>query len=365
MASKRLRARVSYEGRTRWVQGYTKKELENAKIDTLLALKEDHIVLDKRTTVRVWSENWLETYKTDISLSWASDIKSYLKNVIYPHIGSRPLYSVKQIHIKNIFNSITDRSESYNHKIYIILNQIFNSAIENELITKNPIGSLKCPEGSGYSKRRALTEEELFYLEKASEVQRGGLFCKIMLHCGCRPQEVATLKWKDIDFDSKYLNIERALKRDNTIGPPKTKAGFRSIPIPDILFSELLSMRGEDEHFICKNTYGQMLRKTSIERLWQEMLKEMNVQMGCDLDHGQIINPKVANDLTLYCLRHTYCTNLEAAGVPINIAKILMGHESIEVTARIYTHTNKKSLEMARDCINNNCLKSCQCANNS
>lgn len=365
MGSKRLRARVSYEGKTKWVQGYTKKELENAKLEALLELKENHIVLDKKTTVRVWAENWLETYKADISLSWASDIKSYLKNVIYPHIGSRSLFSVKQIHIKNIFNSISDRSESYNHKIYIILNQIFNSAIENELISKNPIGSLKCPEGSGYSKRRALTEEELFYLEKASEVHRGGLFCKIMLHCGCRPQEVAVLKWGDINFKTKYLTIERALKRDNTIGPPKTKAGYRSIPIPDVLLEDLLLIKGAEEEFICKNSHGQMLRKTSIERLWQGIVREMNVQMGCNLNHGRIINPKVAGDLTLYCLRHTYCTNLEAAGVPINIAKILMGHESIEVTARIYTHTNKKSLEMARDCINNNCLKSCQCANNS
>ena len=46
----------------------------------------------------------------------------------------------------------------------------------------------------------------------------------------------------------------------------------------------------------------------------------------------------VGRDLTPYCLRHTYCTDLQNAGVPINVAKYLMGHSDIRVTANIYTH---------------------------
>lgn len=49
----------------------------------------------------------------------------------------------------------------------------------------------------------------------------------------------------------------------------------------------------------------------------------------------------VAKDLTPYCLRHTFCTDLERAGVPINVAKDLMGHSDIAVTANIYTHRDK------------------------
>ena len=43
-------------------------------------------------------------------------------------------------------------------------------------------------------------------------------------------------------------------------------------------------------------------------------------------------------DLQMYCLRHTYCTDLQSAGVPINVARELMGHSSIALTAQIYTH---------------------------
>jgi site-specific recombinase XerD len=54
----------------------------------------------------------------------------------------------------------------------------------------------------------------------------------------------------------------------------------------------------------------------------------------------------------LYCLRHTYCTDLQRAGVPLNIAKYLMGHNDISVTANIYTHTTDDDINSAAKKIN-------------
>ena len=48
-----------------------------------------------------------------------------------------------------------------------------------------------------------------------------------------------------------------------------------------------------------------------------------------------------------YDLRHTFCTDLERAGVPLNVASKLMGHASIEITAKIYTHTGEDMIERA------------------
>ena len=47
---------------------------------------------------------------------------------------------------------------------------------------------------------------------------------------------------------------------------------------------------------------------------------------------------RIAQDLCLYCLRHTFCTDLQQKGVPLNTAKYLMGHTNISVTSQIYTH---------------------------
>ena len=73
-----------------------------------------------------------------------------------------------------------------------------------------------------------------------------------------------------------------------------------------------------------------------------------------------VIDTNPADDLCPYCLRHTYGTDLQDAGVPINVAKYLMGHSDITTTANIYTDTTDDSIESAREKINNKlCMSNC------
>ncbi len=73
-----------------------------------------------------------------------------------------------------------------------------------------------------------------------------------------------------------------------------------------------------------------------------------------------VIATNPADDLCPYCLRHTYGTDLQDAGVPINVAKYLMGHSDITTTANIYTDTTDDSIESAREKINNKlCMSNC------
>lgn len=80
--------------------------------------------------------------------------------------------------------------------------------------------------------------------------------------------------------------------------------------------------------------------KDLLELVEQLTAKGVDLHMGAEEQDGKIVHHAIAPDLTLYCLRHTFCTDLQRAGVAINIAKELMGHSSIAVTADIYTHRN-------------------------
>ena len=116
---------------------------------------------------------------------------------------------------------------------------------------------------------------------------------------------------------------------------------------------------------------------TCIENDWRSFLRQVDLAMGAETTaHGHIYDPKdlkgngdplypdpedpkkprnghkVAPDLVLYCLRHTYCTDLQRAGVPLEIARMLMGHEDITTTANIYTHSGEAEVMQARDLIN-------------
>lgn len=74
--------------------------------------------------------------------------------------------------------------------------------------------------------------------------------------------------------------------------------------------------------------------------MWRSFKQALDLDMGAQMAIGAI-DPEtsvVADDLTSYCLRHTYATDLQPAGLPLNVAKHLPGHQSIAMTSQIYTH---------------------------
>ena len=53
-----------------------------------------------------------------------------------------------------------------------------------------------------------------------------------------------------------------------------------------------------------------------------------------------------------HMLRHTYATNLYYAGIDLRTAQYLLGHSSIQMTAQIYTHLERKDGLAVADRIN-------------
>ncbi len=81
---------------------------------------------------------------------------------------------------------------------------------------------------------------------------------------------------------------------------------------------------------------------------WHNFKREMDIANGATVYRNQITKSTLAPDLEPYLLRHTFCTDCKAAGVPINVAKELMGHSDISVTAKIYTHMVDEVFEQNR-----------------
>ena len=77
-----------------------------------------------------------------------------------------------------------------------------------------------------------------------------------------------------------------------------------------------------------------------MKQMWRSFKQALDLDMGAQMAISAI-DPEtsvVADDLTPYCLRHTYATDLQSAGVPLNVAKDLLGHQSIAMTSQTYTH---------------------------
>lgn len=318
------------------------------------ALENGEIGISKNMAVAAWCNEWLQTYKQGtVTAKSYEGYKRYVDKLIVPEIGNMRLKDVRDVHLQRILNARQGYSKSDTVKLRNTIQAIFKRARVSRLIPFDPAEELELPRTT-QNKRRSVTDTEKLWLLKTAETHPAGLWVKTMLYCGLRPGEICALTWKDIDFKNKLINVCKARESgSNAIKTPKTDAGNRDVPIPEILLNELKAAKGAAfAPVFTQLTTGKPHTESSFYKAWASFVRAMDIAMGAKVYRSQIKISLVAPDLCPYCLRHTYCTNLEAAGVPINVARYLMGHSDIGVTSKIYTHTTSKTIEDAAAKIN-------------
>lgn len=146
----------------------------------------------------------------------------------------------------------------------------------------------------------------------------------LMFYTGLRVGEALALKWKDIDFEVKQININKAWSlHENVITTVKTKASEAIIPMPNLIVDML-----------------QEIKKESAIKLYG-FNDDYFIFGGIRPYHYSHYHKKykeVFPDLRIHSLRHSYAAYLINKGVDIYLVKELMRHENIKETADTYGH---------------------------
>lgn len=349
------------DGISKRIRVYGKDDAEaKAKLDRKkLEYEMGVLVVNSNTTLKHWVEEWLEIYKRPrVGDAKFKHIKGCVQKYFTSKIGHMRLCEIKPLHIQYCLNELQGYSKEYITTVKNYINSIMEQAVIDDLIKENPVKKIKqLPEGKETYPRRPLTEQEYNAFMKAIDSHEKGLMFAASLACGLRPGEVRALRWDDIDLVNRNLSINFAVETGkNTLKAPKSKAGIRTIPMPDWFYNRLLSaIRDISTPFVFFGTKEKPITKQRYERAWSSFLRKMDIYAGAKLYRNEIINHAISQDLTPYYLRHTYATRLVEAGVDMKTAQYLLGHSSIKVTAQIYTHVTSKMLETARDKINAVC----------
>lgn len=392
----RLRACITIDGKKYWVQGYSKRELEQKKIDKRIEVELARDSLENKRKgnylVKEWSKEWLEIYKKPkVNPRHLKDIEGELNKWILPVIGNKKLKDVTQSDIQTIMNNLKGHSSSHIKKVFDTVKGMLRQAYNNRYLEDMRIVSgVTMPTAKKVQKRRAITDEERATIVAVAKTFNGGIFYLIMLYAGLRPSEVAALRWKHIDFERGEIHVRDALKSDDTISDDKesdngkTVNATRDVFLASELEAALIELMerenpGENDFIAHKRRSKEHHTKTSMRTMWESFRLAMHIYLGGETDRSirkymhtdkddegkemvsqnvkytvEIpIDDKVAKDLVPYDLRHTFCTDLRARGIPIEEAKDLMGHSDISLTARIYSHPTKSSIENAKQLYDN------------
>jgi integrase len=158
-----------------------------------------------------------------------------------------------------------------------------------------------------------------------------------------------------IDIANKNIIVSCAIAAgERRLKDTKTESGNRTVPIPEELLPYLINEKANKPFgFLFLTKTGKQLNGLRLCDWWNSIKKAMVLYVN-EKNKDKIITSTdmIGKDLTAYCLRHTFCTDLERAGVPLNTAKYLMGHSDISVTSKIYTHKTTEVIEDARKAIN-------------
>ena len=149
----------------------------------------------------------------------------------------------------------------------------------------------------------------------------------------------------DLDFDNRRIKIDHQLIRkidgDYYIEKPKTKSGYRFIPMADDVYESLkniLCNRPKPKieweidgysDFILISSHGKIKLANSFRNYLNKLEKKF-----CD-SHPEQTLPH----LTPHVFRHTFCTRMANLGMDVKSLQYLMGHSNANITMNVYTHT--------------------------
>jgi integrase len=156
---------------------------------------------------------------------------------------------------------------------------------------------------------------------------------------GLRASELRGLPWPNIDLKKAELHVRQRVDRYGKIGPVKSEAGERTIPLPPTLVSALrkwkLACPPSRLNLVFPTQAGTPQALTDIVR---RSFQPAQVAAGVVNAKGQ------AKYKGLHTLRHFYaswCINRKVDGgreLPLKVVSTLLGHASIQMTADRYGH---------------------------
>lgn len=157
----------------------------------------------------------------------------------------------------------------------------------------------------------------------------------MLLTTGMRIAELLALQWSDINFKDRTISISKskANTKGNTINPPKTASGERTIPIiSDALYRRLKAYQSQNcstciDGPVFASRTGNMLNYQNIYHVWAHI---MNVT-GLKQPTGR----------AFHVFRHTfasYVLRTLSDIIPLVSLSRILGHSNVETTLRIYQH---------------------------
>ncbi len=346
----RIKERIETSLGVQWVTGYSRTEIDQKK---RAILEEDirrtlQLQVKAGPLFRAYAEAYIKRYKQrKVGANTMMGYQGYLENHLYPAFGDSPIETITVDRIQDfmILEADNGSARASIDKIMQLLKQIMESAVEDELIPRNPCKSKKLYNPSG-KKTRVLPYTPSVYKQMENLIplfplDNDRLYLGLSMYAGLRQGELIALRWEDVDFDLGFIHvrhaIEYAAKNVGTIKCPKTDNGTRDIPMMEQLRAILDALKKDEGFILC----GQRQADNGLP-MTQQMVRNMDIRVNKFFaEHG------IEEPFKSHRMRHTVLTLLNNSRLADDKSlQAWAGHRDAAFTRRQYMTPQEEQLQV-------------------
>ncbi len=328
----------------------------------------DNMLFNGDITVDEWYEYWISNLKSGIVKdNTVRNYKNRYKTNIRNKIGNLKLVDVRQLHCQEVLNDMFDEYANGSIKLTrITMYDLFQCAVDNNYIFKNPANGLKEKLHDGNLEPRVLTRDEQDVFKKYVQHSVHSNAFLLVLETGLRSGEVGGLMWDDIDFENKFLYVKRTMlycikEKGFSTDTPKTKSSKRKIPLTQeairILNEQKITQKklrlnckkwhDEWDGLVFTTRTGMPVISTSFVDSIDRIVNAINMDRRCNSEDGTYDE---FERMVMHTLRHTFATRAIENGVEPKVLQKILGHASLATTMNLYVHVTdeKSTLEMMK-----------------
>lgn len=194
------------------------------------------------------------------------------------------------------------------HTLYGRFKKIIKSAVEHDVLRKNPCTGVVIKIDTGVLVKDVLSLDEMKqligtqYAGQNPDVRRAFIFC---LYTGVRFCDVKELTYGNVDFSNRLLQFEQA----------KVKAHSRASGVAIPLNDGLLELIG-------KGSCNELIFKLPSHTMCLKALRHWTARAG------------ISKHITWHCARHSFATNILTQGADIKTVASLLGHSGLSQTEK-------------------------------
>ena len=322
----KIRRPIMIAGEKRWISGNSEQEyaenvIKATKGNIQLVPPSDHA--NSKHRFETYAQRWFEVFsKPNIETVTSITYERQLRIHINPVIGNMNIEDITSADVQKVFNRMGDASKETKNKAKIVLNMIFEQALEDGFIAKNPLQSKNIRIKEKNSKHREpYSVEQMQYLvqniDKVKKATDRAYLALMTLH-PFSPEEVLGLKGADID--NNMIHIRRAVTHPTRNQPEikETKNSYRNRELDLVPQAKRHLPEVADDEFVLGGKVP--LSYTQVKKMCDRIRK--------DLQFDDSITPSR--------FRTTVLTDLYDVTKDVKQVQAAAGHSNASTTMKYY-----------------------------